>query len=320
MRFSRPLPIAVGVSLVLLTGVANATSTTCTTSTVCAEYINSSSGVAIHGEANTGIGIRGTSNGSTGFYGATRSGAMTLPGVEGESLKQSGVDAAGAFGLTGPVSNAFPAYGVLGYGSSSGVFGSTSNPGNPTGGVTADGIAGVDSGGSVQNGEFSDANAGVLGSSTYGTGVAGLAGTSTVEFPPFGEDFVIGIIGDAESNGASAGALLVSSNAPAIAYNPATKNELDIDTQAYAFSFVNDESGKTYFSVDTAGNIYGKSLETAKGTYARTTGASGVTRLSYAAQTTMPALEDFGEGQLVNGHGYVRLDPALADVIDNRNA
>ncbi len=51
--------IAVGVSLVLLTRVANANSTTCITSTVCAEYIKSSNGGAIHGEANTGIGIHG---------------------------------------------------------------------------------------------------------------------------------------------------------------------------------------------------------------------------------------------------------------------
>jgi hypothetical protein len=31
-------------------------------------------------------------------------------------------------------------------------------------------------------------------------------------------------------------------------------------------------------------------------------------------------MEDFGEAQLVNGRGYVRLDTALSDVIDNRNA
>jgi hypothetical protein len=31
-------------------------------------------------------------------------------------------------------------------------------------------------------------------------------------------------------------------------------------------------------------------------------------------------MEDSGEGQLVNGRGYVKLDAALSDVIDNHNA
>jgi hypothetical protein len=53
--------------IAMLTGAARATSTTCATSVVCAEYINTSSGVAIHGEANSGIGIRGTSVTNTGF-------------------------------------------------------------------------------------------------------------------------------------------------------------------------------------------------------------------------------------------------------------
>jgi hypothetical protein len=42
--------------------------------------------------------------------------------------------------------------------------------------------------------------------------------------------------------------------------------------------------------------------------------------MSYSARTTAPVMEDFGEAQLVNGRGYVRLDPALSDVIDNRTA
>jgi hypothetical protein len=78
--------------------------------------------------------------------------------------------------------------------------------------------------------------------------------------------------------------------------------------------------GYYIFTLDASGNINAGSLTTTKGTYARTTGADGTARTLYAPHTTSPVTEDFGEGQLVNGRGYVRLDPALANVIDNRNA
>jgi hypothetical protein len=78
-------PAAIVTLLAILPGAARASSTTCATTVVCAEYINTSSGVAIHGEANSGIGIRGTSVTNTGFYGASGSGSASTPGVEGES-------------------------------------------------------------------------------------------------------------------------------------------------------------------------------------------------------------------------------------------
>jgi hypothetical protein len=39
---------------------------------------------------------------------------------------------------------------------------------------------------------------------------------------------------------------------------------------------------------------------------------------SYATQQTEPTIEDFGQGQLVNGEGVVRLDPAFAGTMDQR--
>jgi hypothetical protein len=314
MRIYRPLPIAVGLSLVLLTGVADATSTTCTTSVVCAEYINSSSGVAIHGEANTGIGIRGTSNGSTGFYGASRSGSPLYPGVEGESLDQTGDDAAGAFGLAGATGGTPPAYGVIAYGSAFGVYGDAFGPGNGTNQQpTSVGVSGVDVGGKVG----ADTNVGVFGQSTHGTGVLALANTSA--YHPIGvfgyEPVGIYAEADAETStnfGSAIGIQAVSDSTALFVENRTTKAGIEFGTQGGLI-------GSNHFNVDDAGDVSATQLTTNKGTYVRTTGSSGTTRMSYSARTTMPVMEDFGEAQLVNGRGYVKLDPALADVIDKRN-
>jgi hypothetical protein len=44
--------------------------------------------------------------------------------------------------------------------------------------------------------------------------------------------------------------------------------------------------------------------------------SAGPSVISYAPQQTQPSIEDFGQGELVNGHAYVRLDPAFAATID----
>jgi hypothetical protein len=313
MRISRPLPIAIGLSLVLLTGVADATSTTCTTTVVCAEYINSSSGVAIHGEANTGIGIRGTSNGSVGFYGATRAGSNVFAGVEGESLNNNGTDAAGAFGLTAKTGTA-PAFGVLSYGSVAGVYAQTYGAGNGTNGTaTSAAITALDFGGTAGH----DTNAGVFAETTHGTGVVGFANEPQSDLY-LGEN-PVGVLGAAgveamNGNGVAIGVEGVSRDVPVQAYNPTSQVNVQLANPDYIIS------SSAHFSVDNAGNVTATSLVTTKGSYVRTVGASGTTRKSYPARTTAPVMEDFGEAQIVNGRGYVKLDSALSDVIDGRTA
>jgi hypothetical protein len=320
MRISRPLPIAIGFSLVLLTGVADATSTTCTTTVVCAEYINSSSGVAIHGEANTGIGIRGTSNGSTGFYGASRSGSPLFPGVEGESLNQSGDDVAGAFGLTSQTGGAAPYLGVIAYGSRYGVFGiGEGNGGTADSAPESAGVVGLDPGGKAG----ADTNAGVFGKSTNGTAVLALANATTDDNGPESKNYLfgyypVGLYADGEPTQAGGGAVgvqAVSSDTPLEAYNPLSLGDVLLATSDGRYLI---QAGN-FFSVDYNGDVSAAQLTTTKGTYVRTTGSSGTTRMSYSARTTTPVMEDFGEAQLVDGHGYVKLDAALSDVIDERN-
>jgi hypothetical protein len=311
------LPIAVGASLILLTGVADATSTTCTTSAVCAEYINTSSGVAIHGEANTGIGIRGTSNSSTGFYGATRSGSMLFPGVEGESLDQTGDDAAGAFGLNAVNGGSAPAYGVLAYGSVYGAFGVAAGPGNGASGLpTSVGLLGNDTGGDALSG----GNVAILGQSTHGNALLALANVtpaSAANYRAFGE----GVYAEAEpdqSGTIAVGLRALSRSIALAAVNSDSGDEVDVATSHFAMTTASSYAYN--FTVDYYGNVSAQALSTHHGSYVRTTDSAGMARIEYSARAASPVMEDSGEGHVVNGRGYVKLDPALADVIDTRDA
>jgi hypothetical protein len=73
------------------------------------------------------------------------------------------------------------------------------------------------------------------------------------------------------------------------------------------------------FQIDYTGSeTLSGSLTTSKGTYVRTTGGSGAVMREYETRSTVPNVEDFGDGQLVNGRAYVPIDARLADTIDRR--
>jgi hypothetical protein len=277
---------------------------------VCAEYVNTSSGVAIHGEANTGIGIRGTSNGSAGFYGASRSGSLLFPGVEGESLNQTGNDAAGGFGLTAANGGAAPAYGVIAYGSLFGVFGKAAGTVTKSNGPpTSFGAVGYDSAGKAG----ADTNVAVYGRTEYGTAMLALANVtpSTASVPDDPDAEPVGLAAEAEpdqTNGTAIALEAVSNSIPILASNP-QNGTVYLATQSYQVL-----AGQFY--VDKLAQMNATSFSTANGSYVRTTGSSGAVRIAYEARSAAPVLEDFGEGHVVNGRGYVRLDSALSGVID----
>jgi hypothetical protein len=189
--------------------------------------------------------------------------------------------------------------------------------------VTGAAIYGEDYGGHTND---NDGNAGIFGSSAYGAAMVGLANTQNVETSSFGTA-PIGVLGDAEPQIAARGAIGVegiSDYTPVVAYNPTEGARVLLASQIDQYGDFYDllaQNGNSFpFSVDANGNIEAASLTTTFGTYARTTGSSGTARTLYAPHTTSPVTEDFGEAQLVNGRGYVRLDPALVDVIDKQNA
>jgi hypothetical protein len=52
----------------------------------------------------------------------------------------------------------------------------------------------------------------------------------------------------------------------------------------------------------------------------RVRNSTGHTVSTYSPQQTEPTIEDFGQGQLVNGEAAVRLDPAFANTMDLRKS
>ncbi len=307
---------ALAAVVVSLPGAALATSTTCSTSVVCAEFINSfsggSGGVAIHGEANSGIGVRGTSVTNTGFYGASGSGNYLAPGVEGESTNTNGNgsdDAAGAFGLAGVTSGHYPEYGAVGFGGRFGLSGQTFFAAS-AGNVGA-GVVGLDEG-------SSSGNAAVAGTSNAGIGGVFVANVSNFNVPTY----PVGLLAIATPNNAN-GAVAVaaeSSSFPIYASNTGSSTYVELSTPADLLYGHGTPSGKGV-TIDNAGNeILSGTLMTSKGSYVRTTGGSGTTRVAYDAHATAPQIEDVGEGTLVNGRASVAIDPDLADSIDMRRA
>jgi hypothetical protein len=301
-----------------LPGAAEATSTTCSTSAVCAEYINtfsgSSGGVAIHGEANGGIGVRGTSVANTGFYGASGSGVTTTPGVEGESTNNSGQDVGGGFGLAFLAGKPAPHYGVESFGSYAAIFGVTTGAGtSPT--TAGVGVAGLDMASGADN-------AAVAGSSQYGTGGLFASGSSQPTLGYYGT-YAVGLYGVAEptTNGNAVGVVAESRQFPLIAGNPNNHTSVDLATSSdLIYASYNGGGNATYFYVTDSGNAtVSGTLTTKNNTYARK-GGSGALRTAYGAQTTTPQIEDIGEGRLVNGRAVVPIDPDLADSIDMRRA
>lgn len=73
-------------------------------------------------------------------------------------------------------------------------------------------------------------------------------------------------------------------------------------------------------SLDPAGNMILKGLLTTSGSpLIQIKTVTGHSVDSYGPQETEPTIEDFGQGQLVNGQASVRIDPAFANTMDQRS-
>lgn len=70
-------------------------------------------------------------------------------------------------------------------------------------------------------------------------------------------------------------------------------------------------------SLDSSGNFITKGSVTAHGTpkfVSRTSAGADV--VAYGSRQTVPTIEDVGEGRLIGGQGFVRIDPAFASAMD----
>jgi hypothetical protein len=319
---------ALAVAAAVVPDAARAQSTTCTTSAVCAEYINTytyssangggTGGVAIHGEANNGIGIRGTSVTNVGFYGASGSGSYATAGVEGENTK-GGSGAAGGFGLAALLnpSNA-PADGVDGYGTYGGVVVSTLSKGTSAGSAGY-GAYGADAAG----GSSGDYNAGIFGQSYYGTGLFANASQSGPSAGVYGK-LPVGVYSiAATANGTpstTAYAFVGETNNVGLELRNTSNGASSYAATPLFFlegSGQANNSGYYYISYSGSESLSG-TLTTSKSTYVRATGSSGAAAREYTTRSTIPNVEDFGEAQLANGRAFVPIDARFGDTIDPR--
>jgi hypothetical protein len=290
----------------------------------------STSGVGVEGQSlvTTGAGVYGIASdglssgslgvgGASGALGISGRGNFLSPGVEGESSSGSG-DAAAGFGLNALVGGAHvPTYGVLGYGLGIGMRGVVTGSGAAS---TNIGVEGIDGGGASS---FPDLNAGVFGSSDFGTGVLAEGGGAAPSMY-FGSE-PIGIYATA-GVGSTGSPTAVSEFAEGIdastfsfaAFNSASGNEVDLiapDTDLLqGFGALS-----SFFTFDSNGNENLSGLITTSGPCSG--GCSPVSGhhgrvISYAAQSSEPTIEDFGEGQVTGGVGHVAIDAAFARTID----
>jgi len=73
-------------------------------------------------------------------------------------------------------------------------------------------------------------------------------------------------------------------------------------------------------SLDPGGNMILKGTVTINGSpLLQVKTVTGRSVDSYGPQETEPTIEDFGQGQLINGQAAVRIDPAFANTMDQRS-
>jgi hypothetical protein len=277
------------------------TITTCSSNFPCAGYDNTASGPAFEGEtgkgtgllgaaSKTGIGVEGTSTSSVGVEGiGNSSDGGYFSGKTGVSASGSssgdGVFAVGSTGVdavssstTGDVFEGFSGGGYLFQGF------------NPS----ATGVFTVDDQGN-------DSNAGYT--TTYGTVYGGYGNNQVAGAYLDGEDYgVEGTNLASHDNGVGDGYAVFALGYGGDLY--ASNNSDQVN------SFYVTDAGDVHITgkIYTSGSCSSGCVRQADG--------PGVHVISYTPSESQPTMEDFGEGQMVNGSAYVRLESTFAKTID----
>jgi hypothetical protein len=267
--------------------------THCSSANPCATYVNAGTGSGVKGTSAKGNGV----NGQTTFV--STSVANATAGVFGQDLATTTIHNLGVNGTS------TLGIGVLGTTTSgfAGVYGQTFNGSSTSPGDN--GVEGVD-----QSTDGGGANAGVAGLSASGSGVYGNSQTGTAILGIAGNG--IGITG---SSGTTTG-VLAQGNAAIVA-----ESEPGAATQDNLRSF--DGLGNETANLDSAGNLHlsGKVFTAGKCStgcaVTRTTNGSDV--VAFHPRESEPTMEDVGEGQLVKGRAYIRLERGFAGTIDLRS-
>ena len=268
----------------------------------------------------TSYGLYATSSGNDagrfvgaldGVYGVTMYNSTTFGGVAGvqgidSSLFNTAVHGSGVLGTsnfgTGIIGQSGTPNG--GANAGSGIIGATYNDSSMLT-HTSYGVVGTDS-----DPHLLTADAGVYGSSINGFGLQGVSTANAAL--------------DAVS-GSGAGLIAISnSGRGAVIYSGSTSlpalyvQSLGSSSTAPAI-ILNSQAngGEDIFSVADDGTVTARGAVISAGTpLVETRQSSGRSVLAYGARQTVPTIEDFGEGRLVNGIAEVRLQPDFAESID----
>ncbi len=287
--------VAIVATAALLGAIASpgeAATTTCSTVAACVFGVNTSSGIGVEGKSSSGYGVSGISGSGHGVDGTS----STSFGVAGRTTMNA-------------TSSANARAGVLGTDAST-----NKNPYNS-------GVAGT-----------SPYGIGVLGSSTNGYGVYGSSGgggtgveassnTGTaISAAAYGQGAAVFVSAGNEGmdielgNNPSGSAIHAYANpGPGDPYT--SPGNILIGTATLGPS--NHQYVGDVVSIDGYGDEILAGSLTQNGTpLSRTHTAAGQTVATFGTRTATPSIEDSGEANLVNGQGYVRLDPTFASAID----
>ncbi len=260
---------------------------TCTSSSPCVEYDNTSSGPGIRGTSVVGNGIGGT----TKFKSTSATNARS--GIFGNDASTLGSFNAGVSGLS------VRGIGLEGMGGSvgvKGIGGGTNGTGVEADSSNGNAIVARSTGGRLFSGAGPAGNAFIVGA--FGdTSIFGYAIVENTAYV-FGPSYAV----QAFVTGTDSGGAGVYSQTD----NP----------ESWIFRGYSNFHGAYTFEVADDGTVFAKgysSLSAARTLQKTSTGRSVNT---YAPQVSQPTLEDFGEAQLVNGVANVALEPRFAAAID----
>jgi len=308
---------------------------TCTSSSPCIEYDNNSTGQGVKGFSHQGNGLTGW----TGWNSTSSTNAKY--GVVGNDQSITGSFDGGVLGKsvrgTGIVGTSTNGPGVAGTSTvNDGVDGYTTNPSLTN--SARSGVYGNDNssdGGHHNNGVagFSTNGVGILGNSSNWVGVEAVGGAfipsggsmpalsvTSIGTMPGGESVITTDAIDACHQGTGVFSTTPCNPTSALfrvdGFGATWSTGLSVKGDAYVYFLESSTDISANGDFNTFGGEY---LQNGSCVAGCSSSATSMRRVrTYAPRSSQPMIEDDGEAQLISGAGYVRLDPAFANVIDQR--
>jgi hypothetical protein len=281
--------------------------TSCSSPLPCLFKKNNGAGIAIKGVSVVNDGLAGSttfqSTSPTNFHAGVSGLDASTTGSNDDGVFGTSTNGYGVFGNgnTGVRGNGVT-YGVFGEGGAAGVEGLGNTTSSSIGVLAANLGSGMEFEAIDSRGNSLFTVDGFGDTRSVGTV---LGGTSSGVYGVIGQASNSGVVGTA--TGGSGYGVFGYAN-----YLPLGAQALS--TGSYLIAGF-DPNGVTKFYVDSSGNVYAHSF-TAGLLMTRQATSAGPELTTYANQSSTPTVEDFGDGQLVDGRAAVALERTFATTID----